>query len=196
MLVEEWKRLGIGHRAAKLERAGHRPDLPQLLDGIDGNDRGNGLAALADAQSQIGTAGKQERIREPRPRSEQLVKRARSHKNLLSWSIFFAYRQPRERVCGHWFLGHETVSRTRGNAPARLDDGTVPRAAAEIACKRLMNDGLLRGLSAVMKGKHRHDETRRAEAALGGVGVDHRPLHGMKLPGRAGEPLDCQDSAM
>ena len=59
-----------------------------------------------------------------------------------------------------------------------------------------MNDGLLRGLSAVMKGKHRHDETWRAEAALGGVGVDHRPLHGMKLSGRCGQTLDGQDGTM
>src|SRR3984893_15902640 len=189
MRIEEGKRLGIGHRASELERAGRGPDFAELLYSLDGNDRRNRLATLADAQSQIGTAGKQERIGEPRPRSEQLVQRARSHKNLLSHPVLFARWQPRERVSRQRFLGHETVIRARGNAPARLDDGTVSRAAAETARKCLMNDGLLRRLFAVMKGKHRHDETWRAEAALGGVGVNHRPLHGMKLPGRAGEPL-------
>src|ERR1700730_11886016 len=98
MPIEEGKRLGIGHRASELERAGRGPDFAELLDGIDGNDRTNRLATPADEQSQIGTAGKQERIGEPRPRSEQLVKRARSHKNLLSPPVLFARRQPRERV--------------------------------------------------------------------------------------------------
>ena len=44
-----------------------------------------------------------------------------------------------------------------------------------------------------MEGKHRHDETRRAEAALGGVGVDHRLLHGMQRAVGCRQTLDGQD---
>ena len=79
--------------------------------------------------------------------------------------------------------------------PARLDNGAITRAAAEIAGKRFVDDPVLDALAALMKCKHGHHETGRAETALGGIRVDHGLLHRMKSAVGRGEPLDRQHSA-
>ena len=63
----------------------------------------------------------------------------------------------------------------------RIDNRAVARAAAEIA-RDMINDLLPRRLLArVIKREQRHDETRRAEAALRGMIVDKGLLHGMQF---------------
>src|SRR5262245_57390868 len=82
------------------------------------------------------------------------------------------------------------------NAPAGRRDRAVTGAAAEVAGERFMHDRGVRRLAAVVEGKHRHDETRRAEAALGGIGIDERLLHRMERSVRPGQTLDRQDGTI
>src|SRR5581483_2137839 len=72
----------------------------------------------------------------------------------------------------------------------RIADRAIPGAAAEIAAELI---GELLGLRdlAVEALEHRHDEARRAEAALGAVVLDHGLLHGV----RAAEALDGHELA-
>jgi hypothetical protein len=59
-----------------------------------------------------------------------------------------------------------------------------------------VNEGIVRGLAAMMEGEHRHHETRRAESALGGIGVDHRLLHGMERAVGSRQALDREDGTV
>ena len=58
-----------------------------------------------------------------------------------------------------------------------------------------MDGAVLGALAALMECKHGHDKTGRAEAALGGIRVDHGLLHRMKRAVGGGEPLDRQHRA-
>ncbi len=59
-----------------------------------------------------------------------------------------------------------------------------------------MHDRGVGRLAAVVEGEHRHHEARRAEAALGGVGIDERLLHRMERPVRARQTLDRENRAI
>ncbi len=67
-----------------------------------------------------------------------------------------------------------------------LDDRLVTRATTEIALQRTLDFGSAGVLRGQPKPVKRHDEARRAEAALRAMTVDHGLLHGMQraVPGR------------
>ena len=75
-------------------------------------------------------------------------------------------------------------------------DRRVAGAAAEIAGQRVVDGRLVRqGFRLPGQGEHRHHETRRAEAALRAVAVDHRLLHRMQLAVGRFQILDRQQLA-
>ena len=131
-----------------------------------------------------------------RHRREQRFERARAEKDLCAVAVIRAWRQGRERGGGRSGLGHEAIGWPVRHAPARLHDRAVAGAAAEIAGERLMNEGVVRAFAAVVESEHRHHETRRAEAALGRIGVDHRLLHRMERAVRRRQTLDRQHGAI
>ena len=73
-----------------------------------------------------------------------------------------------------------------------LTNGSVPRAAAEVAAKLVVKLVLGADVVAVITLEKRKHEARRAVAALRPVVFDHRILHGMKFTARR-ESLDGHD---
>ncbi len=67
------------------------------------------------------------------------------------------------------------------HAARRGQDRAITRAAAEVAGQRLTDGPVIRVALAAIQREQRHDESRRAEAALGAVALDHGALHGMQL---------------
>jgi hypothetical protein len=63
-----------------------------------------------------------------------------------------------------------------------LDDRPIPGAAAKVAGQDVVDPRPRGRVFVLVERKERHDETRRAKAALGGVAVDHRLLHRMQAP--------------
>ena len=76
----------------------------------------------------------------------------------------------------------------------RLDDRLVAGAATEIALQRLFDLAPGSGLSVRQpEAVERHDEARRAEAALRAVTIDHRLLHRMQRAVLGRQMLDGDD---
>src|SRR5688500_1605181 len=73
----------------------------------------------------------------------------------------------------------EFVARSeRMHLPRGVDDRTIAGAAAEVAGKRVVDRFVVeRVVPRMVEAEERHDEARRAEAALARVGLDHRLLH-------------------
>ncbi len=92
----------------------------------------------------------------------------------------------------------ETVARGVGefiHALAGRRYRGVAGTAAQVAGKRVVDAGW-RGVGVVVvQGEHRHDEARRAEAALGAVAIDHRLLHRVQRAVRRLQVLDGEDLA-
>ena len=64
-------------------------------------------------------------------------------------------------------------------------DGAIARAAAQVAFEHARQ---IVARVCVVEGGRRHDHARRAEAALKGLGIEKRLLHGMQLPSAAASP--------
>src|SRR5262249_16417872 len=92
MPIEVGQGGGIGRGAADLDRAAVRLDPLQLLDALDRDHGRQRLTILADAQPEIGAAGKQDCIGELRGRRKQRIKRARPEINLGAVTILRAWR--------------------------------------------------------------------------------------------------------
>ena len=82
------------------------------------------------------------------------------------------------------------------DAPACRHDRPIAGAAAQIAGERLVHDGVFGWLAAVVEGKHRHHETRCAESALGGIGINEGLLHRMQRTVRRRHPFNREDCAI
>src|SRR3546814_5231513 len=77
----------------------------------------------------------------------------------------------------------------------RPHDRRVASAAAEVAGQGVIDHALAGKIFVVAgHGEERHDEARRAEAALRAVAVDHRLLHGMQ-PAALRQMLDGDELA-
>ena len=72
-------------------------------------------------------------------------------------------------------------------------DRRIARAAAQIAGQGVVD--VRRGAALAGQGEDRHDEARRAEAALGTIEIDQRPLHRVQRAVRPGEMLDGENLA-
>ena len=59
-----------------------------------------------------------------------------------------------------------------------------------------MDERVVGRLAAVMKREHRHHEAGRAEAALGGMGIDQHLLHGMKRAVRCRQAFNREERAI
>ena len=138
--IEMRQGLGVGDRAADLQRAGVRRDPTQLLDRRERDHGRQRLAILADAQPEIGAACEQDCIGRLRHRREQRVERTRHEKGLRAVAIVRARRQCGERSGQRGRLGGEAIGRSSRDAPARLHDRAVTGAAAEVAGERVMHD--------------------------------------------------------
>ncbi len=105
--------------------------------------------------------------------------------------------QAREPVQRRGFACVEAVAARDVLHPSRGgDDGAVTRAAAEIARQRIVDPAPARAFrrspGLVKQGEKRHDEARRAEAALRTVTIDHGLLRRMQSAVRARQVLDGQ----
>ncbi len=158
-------------------------DPVKLFDTTDQYDARQLAHLLGDPQSHVGrtcddgrlriAGGKiAKRVRTGRPCDEAVSRSAEQIGSVLQ------LRQlPGRLVRGPG----PAVERRAGAGPGgRIDDGAIARAAAEIAGD-LVDDVLpRRRLAGMIEREERHDESRRAEAALRTVQVDHRLLHRMQ----------------
>ena len=195
-LIEMRQDFAVGDRTADLDRVGAGRDVTQLLDCFESDHRRQRLAILAHAQPQIGAARKQDGLRVLLHRREQRIERARREKGLRAAMIVGTWRHARQRFGQRGRLGDEAICGPLRDAPAGLHDRAIAGATAEIAGKRFMHGGAFGRLTAMMEGEHRHHETRRAEAALGGVGIDHRLLHRMERAVRCSQAFDREDGSI
>ncbi len=94
---------------------------------------------------------------------------------------------------GHFLgAGPEAVAAFAGAClKRRVDDRPVAGAAAQVAGDPVVHLVARHApVGALVKREQRHDEARRAEAALRAVVLDHRELHGMQRAVLLGEVLD------
>jgi hypothetical protein len=90
--IEMGQSIGVGDRAADLDRVGRRRDAPQLVNGLERDHERQRLAILADAQPEIGAAREQERVRGLRHRGKERSERPRREKRLFAVTVVRAYR--------------------------------------------------------------------------------------------------------
>ena len=76
-----------------------------------------------------------------------------------------------------------------------IDDVRIAGATAQIAAHVFADVGVVFGVSFDDAGDRGHDLSRRAVAALEGVVIDERLLHGMQRAVRPGEAFDRRDLA-
>ena len=84
--------IGVGDRAADLDRVGARRDPPQLVNSLKRDHDRQRFAILADAEPEIGAAREQDRIWNLRHRRKQRSERARHEKRLCAGMVVRAYR--------------------------------------------------------------------------------------------------------
>jgi hypothetical protein len=84
--------IGVGDRAADLDRVGRRRDPPQLVNGVERDHARKRLAILADAQPEIGAAREQDRVRGLRHRGKERSERARCEKRLFAVTVVRVHR--------------------------------------------------------------------------------------------------------
>ena len=194
--IEMRQDFAVGDRAAELDRVGAGRDVTQLLDRFECDHRRQRLAILAHAQPRSVPPASRMALRVLLHRREQRIERARHEKGLRAATIVGTWRHAGQRFGQHGRLGDEAIGGPLRDAPAGLHDRAVAGATAEIAGERFMHGRAVGRLAAMVEGEHRHHETRRAEAALGGVGIDHRLLHRMERAVRCRQTFDREDGAI
>ena len=137
------------------------------------------LPPMARQQTEIGTACQQHRLGMRLPEFQQFVERPRREESAVEC-----------RRCGARRRQLWRLDRQPRHLRHRLDDRPVTGAAAEVAGQRFVNRVCIGGLAAGGKGISRHDEARRTEAALRGVGLGHRGLNRMRAAVGPAQTLD------
>ena len=188
-------------RRASERRARAEPQaVCGFLDRVEPRDAAEpddllGIAQLlGDPQADVGRAANEDRvgIAGIEIGERRLARRRGEERALLADEKIAPVRKRSERGAA---LGRLRLEAVGGRAVAgrqrRVDDRLVAGAAAEVARQRLADASIGRGLALVVEREQAHDDSRRAEAALRAVEIDHRLLDRVQRVA-VGEILDRQ----
>ena len=189
------------HAGADLDPLAVGFELLQFGDLPDVDDVAQLAHLLGDPQADVGAAGKNARGRlgllDVRERLD-CARRVELLAGVLVVERVVAFERGERR--GERGDVHRRFRRGRiEHAHRRIDDRPIAGAAAQVAGQRIA-DRFARGHRAVRAAllvtmlfvyrPHRHDEARRAEAALRAVAFDHRLLHRMQRAVRLAQVFD------
>ena len=210
-MARDQRFVGIGEigRGADLEAGLGFADFLQFGDVAGIDDRRQILVLLGDPEPDVGAARQQPRIgvlfaqrsevlqrhgsverRLAMPHDERVAPGDRAqpldHFALALRNLAIGAR--RERAIHPVLVPVFAVAAVLVHLHARVDDRPVARAAAQIAGQRVADLGARRRLARLVQREERHDEARRAEAALRAVAVDEGLLDRMQRcrPGLSG----------
>ncbi len=212
-MARDQRFVGIGEigRGADFETRFRLADFLQFGDVAGIDDRRQVLVLLGDPEPDVGAARQQPRIGVLfAQRSEVLQRHGSVERRLVMPHDEGVAPGDRAQPFDHFALALRNLTigarRERAIHPvlvpvfavaavlvhlhARVDDRPVTRAAAQIAGQRIADLGARRRLARLVQCEERHDEARRAEAALRAMAVDEGLLDRMQRSFRAFQAFD------
>ena len=191
-LCQYRERLAVGRAGADGDDAVLLGNAAQSVQPADEDGRRDVAHVLGHPEPDIGRPGDDGGVRVLVQHGGEIVDRRRHDQPPVALADLDAPAVPeRLQPGGHAFaLGRQRILLGSAIARNRLcgaHDRLIAGAAAEIALQRLLDGRDGRIGRPHPQSVERHDEARRAEAALRAVEIDHRLLHGMQLASLAAQ---------